>query len=141
MDTTSSYSVMLAKMRAFRATKDVISKSLHDFDITIMQWLLLGYVEKNSDGTTAGAIAEELNITLPLVTRLTTSLSSKDLICIVPLIKDKRTKIITITEDGRKLLQLSDPIVKQALKDWLAPIPREEVRTYISVMLQVAYKL
>ncbi len=141
MDTTSSYSVMLAKMRAFRATKDVIAKSLHNFDITIMQWLLLGYVEKNHNGTTAGAIADELNITMPLVTRFTTVLLRKDLIKITPLPKDKRTKIITITSKGRKLLQSSDPIVKQALKVWLAPISQEEVRTYIAVMLQVAYKL
>ena len=132
---------MLAKMRAFRATKDVIAKSLQDFDITIMQWLLLGYVEQNTDGTTAGAIAEELNITMPLVTRFTAVLSSKGLISIVPLPKDKRTKVITITKSGKDLLSSSDPIVKQALKVWLAPIPEEEVRTYIAVMLQVAYKL
>lgn len=141
MEKTSSYSVMLAKMRAFRATKDVIAKSLQDFDITIMQWLLLGYVEQNTDGTTAGAIAEELNITMPLVTRFTAVLSSKGLISIVPLPKDKRTKVITITKSGKDLLSFSDPIVKQALKVWLAPIPEEEVRTYIAVMLQVAYKL
>ncbi len=132
---------MLAKMRAFRATKDVIAKSLQDFDITIMQWLLLGYVEKNTDGTTAGAIAEELNITMPLVTRFTAVLSSKGMIIITPLPQDKRTKIINITEAGKELLLSSDPIVKRALKDWLAPIPQEEVRTYIAVMMQVAYKL
>lgn len=141
MNTISSYSVMLAKMRAFRATKDVIAKSLQDFDITIMQWLLLGYVEKNTDGTTAGAIAEELNITMPLVTRFTAVLSSKGMIIITPLPQDKRTKIINITEAGKELLLSSDPIVKRALKDWLAPIPQEEVRTYIAVMMQVAYKL
>ena len=141
MDTTSSYSVMLAKMRAFRATKDVIAKSLQDFDITIMQWLLLGYVEKNSDGTTAGAIADELNITMPLVTRFTAALSAKGMIQIKPLPSDKRTKLISITKMGKELLISSDPIVKKALKDWLAPIPQEEVRTYIAVMLKVAYKL
>lgn len=141
MEATSSYSVMLAKMRAFRATKEVINKALSDFDITIMQWLMLGCIERQSEGTTAGYIAEELNITMPLVTRFTTALKAKKLIEVVPLKSDKRTKIITLTPAGENLLYDTDPIVKQALKEWLAPIPSAEIQTYISVMLKVAYEL
>lgn len=140
MDVQNSYSVMLAKMRAFRATKVVIAAALKPFDITIMQWLFLGVVAKEN-GTTAMAVAHALQISMPLVTRFSKQLHDKGFIRIEPDKQDKRTKHITLSATGKHLLEESEPVVRQALKAWLEEIPRDQVETYIHVILQVAYKL
>lgn len=137
----NSYTVMLAKIRAFRSTKEVMAKALSDYDVTIMHWLALGAIEKQGGQATAKKIAYELNVTLPLITRFTKVLSSKNFINIKHHPEDKRTKIITLTSKGEKLLEMTEPVVRSALGDWLTPIPREQVKVYISVLLQVAYKL
>lgn len=141
MELQNSYTVMLAKIRAFRATKDVIAKSLNVFDVTIMQWLFLGVIAKEKGNTTSAAVAHELNVSTPLVTRFTQQLLEKKLIEITPDEQDKRTKHITLTRSGSVLLEKSEPVVREALKVWLDAIPREDVRTYITVLLHVAYKL
>ncbi len=141
MENQNSYTVMLAKIRAFRATKDVIATSLKTFDVTIMQWLFLGVIAKEKGSTTSAAIAVELNVSTPLVTRFTQQLLKKQLITITPDEQDKRTKHITLTANGARLLDDSEPVVRDALKTWLEAIPREDVRTYITVLLHVAYKL
>ncbi len=141
MENQNSYTVMLAKIRAFRATKDVIAKSLKQFDVTIMQWLFLGVVAQGSGKSTAMEIAKHLNVSMPLVTRFTKQLVDKKLISITPDISDKRTKHIELTAAGINLLQKSEPVVREELKQWLNAIPREDVRTYITVLLHVAYKL
>ncbi len=141
MENQNSYTVMLAKIRAFRATKDVIAKSLKQFDVTIMQWLFLGVVEQVGGSSTAMDIARQLNVSMPLVTRFTKQLADKKLVSITPDPGDKRTKHIGLTTAGENLLQKSEPVVRQELKQWLIAIPREDVKTYITVLLHVAYKL
>ena len=139
MDTQNSYNVMLAKMRAFRATKTVIATALKPFDITIMQWLFLGVIAKQSS-TTAMNVAQELQVSMPLVTRFSKQLLEKNLISIEPDNNDKRTKHITLLAAGNNLLEETEPIVRGALKTWLEEVPREHVAVYIKVLLQVAYK-
>jgi DNA-binding MarR family transcriptional regulator len=137
----NSYTVMLAKIRAFRATKDVIASSLQDYDVTIMQWLLLGSLDKNNGKSTAKEVAHELNVSMPFITRMTKVMESKGFIQIDPLEEDKRTKILSLTSKGNRLVVDSEPVVRQALKDWLSAIPSEDVKVYITVLLQVAYKI
>src|SRR6056297_2217401 len=65
----NAYTVMLAKIRAFRRTKNVIIDALDDDDITIMQWLYLGVLHRSGDST-AMYIADELDVSRPMSTRL-----------------------------------------------------------------------
>jgi DNA-binding MarR family transcriptional regulator len=132
---------MLAKIRAFRATKDVIARSLLDYDVTIMQWLLLGSLNSKSGKSTAKDVAFELNVSMPFVTRMTKVMEQKGFIRIDPLSEDKRIKILSLTSKGNRLVVDSEPVVRQALKDWLSAVPNEDVKVYITVLLQVAYKL
>lgn len=132
---------MLAKIRAFRATKEVISRTLKVFDVTIMQWLFLGVVAQSGGKTTAMEIAKQLNVSMPLVTRFTQQLLAKELITVTRDNEDKRTKFIELTKAGQGILIESEPEVRKALKLWLESIPPEDVSTYITVLLHVAYKL
>ncbi len=141
MENHNAYTIMLAKIRAFRATKDVIVKSLEGYDVTIMQWLMLGAIQTNGGSLTAKVAAKELDVTMPFVTRLTKQLESKKMIAIKPNGEDLRIKNLTLTTKGETLLRDSEPVVRQAIKDWLSEVPTEEVRTYIMVLLRVAYKI
>lgn len=141
MQSHNTYEIMLAKIRAFRATRETIAVSLEPADVTIMQWLLLGSIKKNGGTTTPGVAADELQISRSLITQLSKSLAGKKLISINSLENDKRGRELVISSEGIDMLAKTDPMIRQSLKEWLAPIDREHVDIYMQVLLQVAYKL
>lgn len=137
----NAYTVMLAKIRAFRATRDVIAQSLRPFSITVTEWLYLGALDKQTQAVGPKQLAEELNVSMPLITRYTKQLQAKGYITMITNESDRRERTITLSHDGERLLNTSEPVVRDALKLWLEAIPQNEIRTYITVLLQVAYKI
>jgi len=137
----SSYSVMLAKIQAHRHTEEIIKKSLDEFDVTIREWLFLGSLKLHNQDSTSGVIAKEIHVSSALISRLTKVLQAKGMIKVVQPEDDKRSRRITLTDKGNKVIEQSDPVVRRTLREWLAPIKREHVDIYIDVLLQVAYKL
>lgn len=137
----NSYSIMLAKIQAHRQTEDIIKGALDPFNVTSREWLCLGSLRNHCNNASPGVIAKELHVSPPLITRLTKSLQKKGLIKILQPQDDKRRRYLELTSEGSDVLQRSEPIVRQTLKNWLAPINSEHVDIYINVLLQVAYKL
>ncbi len=142
MDNQNSYTIMLAKIKAHRHTKDIITSALASYNVTGMEWLLMGAVDKQVNNTaTTTVLAQEMQVSTPLISRFTKSLEEKEMIKIVQSKEDKRWRDISLTPKGKKMLEETEPVVRDALRVWLSPIKREHVDIYINVLLQVAYKL
>lgn len=142
MDNQNSYTIMLAKIKAHRYTKDIIAASLSSYNVTGMEWLLLGAVDKQPlQSTTTTNLAQELQVSTPLISRFTKSLEEKGLITVKQSREDKRWRDISLSSKGQAMIKETEPIVREALRVWLSPIKREHVDIYINVLLQVAYKL
>jgi hypothetical protein len=66
------YQACLLHSRADRALRLVIARQLDQFNVTMMEWLLMGAVSSGpKDGMTMSAVAAALDVTLPQVTALT----------------------------------------------------------------------
>lgn len=141
MQDETAYTIMLAKIRAHRQTREVIGESLKQFDVTINDWLTLGAIKKYEGNVSGNDLAVELQVSLPLVSRITKRLEETRYVTVEKRVSDKRNRVINLTESGDQLLADSEPVVREALKKWLAPINREHIDIYITVLLQVAYKL
>jgi len=141
MNEINSYTVMLAKIRAHRLTEQVMDSALTAFDVSLMQWLSLGAVRKYEGVTSTTELARELNVSTPYISKLVKDLEAKSLVTVNPGSEDKRWRDITLTSKSKKLLDDSEPLVRQALKEWLQPIDKEHVDVYIQVLMKVAYQL
>jgi DNA-binding MarR family transcriptional regulator len=141
MNEINSYTVMLAKIRAHRLTEQVMDSALTAIDVSLMQWLSLGAVRKYEGVTSTTELARELNVSTPYISKLVKDLEAKSLVTVNPGSEDKRWRDITLTSKSKKLLDDSEPLVRQALKEWLQPIDKEHVDVYIQVLMKVAYQL
>ena len=137
----NSYTIMLAKIQVHRKTEEIIKNALDDLNISTREWLCLGSLRGHGDNAEPSVVAQELQVSLSLVTRMTKSLQAKGFIRILQPQDDKRRRRLELTNEGARTLQLSDPAVRKALKSWLMPLDRADVDTYMKVLLQVAYKL
>ena len=132
---------MLAKIKAHRRTKEVIATALEPFNLTLTEWLLLAAVQDAQSKILSSQLAQELQVSAPLVSRFVNQLDNKGYLKSEVSNDDKREKNIQLSPKGSAVLDDSEPAVREALRQWLAPVAHEHVEIYINVLLQIAYKL
>ena len=133
------YEACLLHSRADRALRTVISRHLEQFDLTMMEWLLLATVRQGpKEGLTMTAIANTLDVTLPQVTALSASLSRAKLIRQKVSRQDRRSRRLVMTTTGQKLLGEVDQAIDSSFVDWTADIPVDQLGVYLETVKQLA---
>lgn len=131
----SMYEVCLLHSKADRALRVVVSKDLEQFDITMMEWLLMGVVSNGpKEGMTMSAVASTLDVTLPQVTALTASLTKAKLLKQKVSPRDRRSRKLVCTPAGRRLLEDVEVAIDRAMREWLSDIPREQLDMYFETV-------
>lgn len=133
------YEACLAHSRADRALRLVVSRQLEQFNVTMMEWLLVSVVEKGpKTGITMSSAARALDVTLPQITALTASLTKLKLIKQKISRQDRRSRRLMITNSGVKLLVGVEDVVNKALSEWVSDIPRERLEQYLETVKLLA---
>lgn len=129
--TYTMYEACLLHSRADRALRVVVSRQLERFNVTMMEWLLLGVVEHGpKEGSTMSVVAGTLDVTLPQVTALTASLIKAKLLKQRVSRQDRRSRRLISTSTGRRLQADIEKNVKEAMKDWTGNIPPDQLNVY-----------
>ena len=133
------YEVCLLHSRADRALRLVIARHLDQFNVTLMEWLLMGAVNAGpKEGITMSAVAGALDVTLPQVTALTASLTKAKLLKQKVSRKDRRSRRLVCTSAGKKMLQDIEKAADHGMKEWLSEIPEEQLEAYFSTIKLLA---
>ncbi len=108
--------VMIALRKIIQAI-DLNSRSLvKRFGLTGPQLVILKEIA-NVDEISAGAIAKEVSLSRGTVTGILDRMVVKDLISKQKDLKDKRRVMLTITEQGEKLLEMAPPLMQETFVD------------------------
>lgn len=135
----SMYQTCLMHARADRALRLVVAKQLEQFDLTMMEWLLLATVCAGPrEGLTMSSVAAALDVTLPQITALANSLVRTKLIKQKVSSQDKRSRFLMPTITGKRLLTRVDEAVDQSMRTWLETIPREQLINYMETVETIA---
>ena len=133
------YEACLLHSRADRALRVVVSRQLEHFNVTMMEWLLMGVVCAGAkDGMTMTAVASALDVTLPQVTALTSSLTKSKLVKQKVSRQDRRSRRLVCTPSGKRLVEDTEKAIAGAMKDWTKDIPREELEAYYKTVKHLA---
>jgi DNA-binding MarR family transcriptional regulator len=133
------YQACLLHSKADRTLRVVVSKQLEQFDITMMEWLLMGAVQAGpKDGITMSAVASTLDVTLPQVTALTASLTKAKLLKQKVSPRDRRSRRLVVTPAGKSLLEQVETAIDATMKDWLSDIEPDQLKTYFEVVRLLA---
>lgn len=135
----SMYELCLMHARADRAMRAVVSEQLEPYHITMMEWLALGVVAGGpKSGLSMTRVASVLDVTLPQVTALITGLVKLKLIKQRVLDTDRRGRQVIITLKGKRTLGKLEGDITRAMREWSKDIPREQLRSYILTVSQLA---
>lgn len=137
-DQISIYDMCLLHSRADRALRTLVSRQLDKFDLTMMEWLTLETVKRSpKEGLTMSSVATTLEVTLPQITALSSSLAKSKLVKQKVSRQDRRSRRLSLTESGRKLLADIEQAAGSLL-DWTADIPPEQLQAYIQTVKHLA---
>lgn len=135
LDNMTMYEMCLLHSRADRALRLVVSRELEDYDITMMQWLLLSTVNKSANGgMRMTELAETLDVTMPQITALMNDLVKLKLAKQKVNASDRRSRRLSVTPLGKRQLQIIEPRVDKALKKWLSDIPAGDIKPYLATI-------
>lgn len=139
VDSVNMYEACLTHARADRALRLVVAKQLERFDLTMMEWLLMATVSGSpGKGMTMSAVAQALNVTLPQVTALANNLVRSKLIKQKINTRDKRSRYLTATPAGKRLIERVEVVIDDTLRTWLANIPKDQLRDYMNTLEMIA---
>lgn len=133
------YKACLMHARADRALRLVVAKQLEEFDLTMMEWLLLATVcAVPREGMTMTEVASALDVTLPQVTALANSLVRTKLIRQKVSSQDRRSRRLTASISGKRLMSRVEETINRSMNKWLANISREQLENYMLTVEQLA---
>jgi MarR family transcriptional regulator for hemolysin len=136
---TSMYEACLQHSRADRALRLVVARELEEFNITMMQWLLLATVAGGQgSGMRMTELAAALDVTMPQITALMNDLVELKLAKQKINSVDRRSRRLMATPTGKKLISQVESILDKALRDWLKDIPKNDLRSFLATSRQIA---
>lgn len=125
------YQACLLHSRADRVLRTVVSNQLERFNVTMMEWLLLGVVNEGpKDGITLSKIADVLDVSQPQVTALMDKVLAQKLAKQKILKQDRRSRSVVLTTRGKHLLEKIETSIADYIRNWLNDVPPEQLQAY-----------
>lgn len=90
------------------------------------------------EGLTMSSVAEALDVTLPQVTALSSSLAKAKLVKQQVSRQDRRSRRLTLTSSGKKLLADIEQATTDALEAWTVDIPADQLAAYQEALKRLA---
>lgn len=133
-DYPNSYNMGMLHAKSRRVLKLQAEKSLKKFGISGLDWLLLGLLFENPEGMKLIDIASELGVEAPFVTAMVNKLQKKHFIKRFSILKDRRVKIISLTDYSQKLIPKVDEILRREVGVLFKGINEKEMESYRKVL-------
>lgn len=138
---TSVIEILLIYSRADRTLRSLLANQFEKYNITMMEWLLLGVLSRGSrdDGLSISAVARELDVTLPQVTALMTGLVKKKLVRLRTLKRDRRSRYAVLSAKGEDVLSQSEEAVSSVMWRWPQAVTPGQMTAYFKTLKAIAY--
>lgn len=131
----TSYHACILQARAYRSMREFMVAQLKRHDLTMMEWALLGLVhDAGHRGVTHTAIAEAIDVGLPMVSHMVERVSAQGLVKQQQSTDDRRKKVVSLTPKGRDIISRTEKDIRSALRQWMQPIALSDIEAYVSVM-------
>lgn len=137
-------------MKVAKDLKYELSKELLQYDLTPAQWALIKNIDikekmdRPLHERTSKLIAEELDFDKPTVSGIVARLEDKIMIKKTPYPEDKRSFILSLTEEAKKRIPaievLSEQVTQKSLSN-LSHEQRELFRHFLSIVDSTLYNL
>ncbi len=130
----STYKTGLLHAKSYRILKNRTSAFLEPYDMSTIDWALLGLLYEQKEGMRLIAIAETLGVEAPFITAMVDELEEKGYVSRESDTKDKRAKIIKLTLKGRSFVPKIESELRTEMKGLLKGLSLSDIFGYLKVM-------
>ncbi len=138
----TTYESGVVQSAAHRLTMKIKSDFLAHYDLTAMQWFIIGFAyEAGDNGVRLKSLMTYLDTTMPFITNLVNVLELKNIIHKTSDITDSRIKIAKLNPAYRSEVEEIEAGLRKKLRDELYGhdgITRDELTAYISVIYKIS---
>lgn len=117
--------------------RDYVERGVAHSGLSITEWRTLTAIEKTDAGVHPSYVARRLSVEIPLISVIAKKFLSRGYVSASPDPADKRAKVYTITEEGRRLLTLASRSIDLELKELFRDISEDELENYLSVLKKI----
>ncbi len=137
----TTYQSGVIQAAAHRVLNRVVSDFLLQYDLTAMQWFIIGHIYDRGDaGLRMTDLTKLLDTSLPYTTNTINLLESKEIVRKKIHQKDSRTKLVSITPSYRSTVEEIEIGLREQMREQLYKsnrISREELQAYIDVLYKI----
>jgi len=136
LETITSYEAGITQASAFRLIKKITDASLQEYELTTMQWFMIGLIyDSGADGISVTELSQALGTNLPYVTNTLNVLVGRNIIMRASPEDNGRLKLLRINTDFAPTIATIEANVRSELRKKIyAHVTYEELVTYIRVL-------
>ena len=134
---TTTFRVGLLQTKAYRILKQHTSNVLNEFDISSVEWALLGILCDSEKGIRASNLAEELGVEASFITQTLQKLKGTGYIELRKDSNDLRAKILSLSDKGKRFVNTTEKHLKEETEPLLKDINLKDLISYLSVMQKI----
>lgn len=130
----STYKITLLHAKSYRILKNKTSSFLEAYDISTIDWAMLGLLFEQKDGLKLITIAEIMGVEAPFITAMVDKLEEKGYVSRETDSKDKRAKIIKLTIKGKSFVPKMESELKLEIINFTHGASVEDIFGYLKVV-------
>lgn len=135
----TTYQAGLLQARAYRRLKRFMTEQLSPYDLTMMQWSLLGHIyDYGQDGVRTSVLADIFDVQTSLMTNMVNELEKRELVYRTADPDDSRARQVRVTSEGAQFVHEVEQELRTAMREWLGDINRKHLYRYLQVMRTIA---
>ena len=135
----TTYQKARLQVVGYRVIQAEVSELLNKHGINTSQWIILGWLYDHVDGMRITAIAEVLEVEVPLITALIQPIEQQGLIMLKTDPTDRRAKLATLTKAGVDLVKKLEPTLHQHLAIFDNSVKKSDMESYFNSLQQFIY--
>lgn len=140
LSSITTYESGVVQSTAYRVLGKKVTQLLKKYDISMMQWFVLGTIYgAGTGGIRLTDLAEKVDTGLPFLTNLINLLETKGMVSRVSNREDSRSKFVVVTPEYLRKCKTIEADLRDGLRKSLyTHISPEDLRVYIKVLYQIA---
>lgn len=129
-----TYRKAILQIVAYRRIQLLVGAALKRFQLNTTQWIVLGLLNDSPKGMRVTDVAKALHVEMPLITTLAQALISAGLLESVAHARDKRAKLLHITDDGKTKVKEVEEFLDGYLAAFRGQIDSNDIDQYFALL-------
>jgi DNA-binding MarR family transcriptional regulator len=129
-----TYRKAILQIVAYRRIQLLVGAALKRFQLNTTQWIVLGLLHDSPKGMRVTDVAKALHVEMPLITTLAQALISAGLIESVAHTKDRRAKMLLLTEAGKAKVDEVEEYLDGYLEVFRGQINEDDLEQYFILL-------